>query len=209
MNLCPLVHDRDVQATSSVCDRHHRDTESAVIQLPNVHAQLTYRLIQSGAALNGMPHAPSRDPGLNLDHRVVQCRSDIRNVLSTWSRHVVEERQVHPPTDRLSPMALFLAGHVTWLLSQTYGPAFCLDMTGPWETGRMLIQPNTSRVFQVGPCPECTGTLIAILRPHDSLLPHEIVCDSSPTDDAGKLLHSWTADRWLTLGRQIRRLDTT
>ena len=64
-------------------------------------------------------------------------------------------------------------------------------------------------MFQVGPCPECTGTLIAILRPHDSLLPHEIICDSSPTDDAGKLVHSWTADRWLTLGRQIRRLETT
>jgi hypothetical protein len=210
-SLCPLVHDEDaeVEYGLAVCRSHARATQSAVVQLPGLHADLTYRLITTGASLTGMPHAPSKDPGISLDHRVVQCRSDIRNVLATWARHVVEERQVHPPTDRIYAISLFLAGHVTWLLSQAYGPAFCLDMVGPWETAKMLIQPNASRTFTVGPCPEpeCTGTLVARLRPQDSLLPAVVVCDHSPLEDDGTLSHAWTADKWLTLGRKIRRTE--
>lgn len=211
MPLCPLVHDEDaeVEYGLAVCRQHHRETSSAVTQLPGLHADLTYRLIQSGASLTGMPHAPSKEPGLSLDHRVVQCRSDIRNVLTTWARHVVDERQVTTPQDNLSSMALFLGAHCSWVLSQAYGPAFCLDMVGPWETAKRLIHPNASRAFNVASCPEegCTGTLVALLRPQDSLLPAQVTCDCSPADEDGTLLHSWTADKWLTLGRKIRRIE--
>jgi hypothetical protein len=210
-SLCPLVHDQDAETDRglAVCRAHARATQSAVMQLPGLHGDLTYRLITTGASLTGMPHAPSKDPGISLDHRVVQCRSDIANVLSTWARHVVEERQVHPPTDRIYAISLFLGGHVTWLLSQAYGPAFCLDMVGPWETAKRLIHPNASRAFNVASCPEegCTGTLVALLRPQDSLLPAQVTCDCSPADEDGTLLHSWTADKWLTLGRKIRRIE--
>jgi hypothetical protein len=204
--LCPLVHDHDaeVERTLAVCRSHHRQASLALSELPGLHASLTHRLITSGTGLTGMPHG-STDPGISLDHRVVQVRSDIRNVLTTWARHVVDERQVRPPVDMLANIALFVGSHLSWLLEQDYGPAFALDVIGPWETARMLMQPNPSRAFAVGGCPDCDGTLIAVLRPQDSLLPHEVVCDASPFDEDGTPLHHWTADRWLTLGRKIRR----
>ena len=34
----------------------------------------------------------------------------------------------------------------------------------------------------------------------------EVVCDQSPIED-GFPTHAWTADKWLTLGRKIRRID--
>ena len=52
----------------------------------------------------------------------------------------------------------------------------------------------------------CAGILIAQIRPKDSLLPHDVTCHLSPADEeTGELLHSWPADRWMTLGRKVVR----
>ena len=63
-SLCPLVHDEEAETDRglAVCRSHARATQSAVMQLPGLHADLTYRLITTGASLTGMPHAPSKDP---------------------------------------------------------------------------------------------------------------------------------------------------
>ena len=34
-------------------------------------------------------------------------------------------------------------------------------------------------------------------------------CDQSPTDDDGEPLHYWSADKWLTPGRKITRMEAS
>lgn len=207
-NLCPLEHAEDAEASPyRVCRWHVRQCLRALREIPSLHRALEHRLSPTGSELTGMPHG-SKDPGLVLDHRVVEVRADMVNATATWARSIADDRKVGLPPDLLPAVCLFLTAHSDWTLMQPFGPAFTLDMLGPWETGMSLLQPNEARRFAVGPCPEdgCTGTLIARLRPHDSLLPHEVTCDQSPIED-GNALHAWTADRWLTLGRKIRRTE--
>ena len=208
MSTCPLVHAEPAESTvGRLCRWHARRASTACQEIPQTFHALAARLQPEGGTLGSIA-APSRDPGLNLDHRVVCCRSDMRNVTTTWARVVIEERSVHAPQDTIGHVCAFLSAHLDWSLRQPWGHQHALDLIGVWETGRSLLDPNPVRVFEVGSCPEdeCQGTLIAYLRPQDSLLPAEILCDASPVED-GFLTHAWTADKWLTLGRKIRRLD--
>jgi hypothetical protein len=212
MSTCPLVHDEPAESTVGRLCRWHarqarRSLDGGADGIAALFHALATRLQPTGQGLGSIP-THTMDPGLNLNHRVVACRSDMRNVTTTWARVVIEERQVHAPADTIGHVCAFLSAHLGWSLRQPWGHQHALDLIGVWETGRSLLDPNPVRVFEVGQCPEddCTGTLIAYLRPQDSLLPAEILCDSSPVED-GHLTHAWTADKWLTLGRKIRRLD--
>ena len=113
-----------------------------------------------------------------------------------------------PPADTVPAVAAFLVAQIEWLTAQEFARQFASDMIDDWGTARALADPNRVRRFEVGPCPEdgCDGTLFANLRPRDSLLPDHVTCDASPEDEDGVLLHSWTADRWMTLGRAVTRL---
>ena len=206
MSTCPLVHAEPAEsAIGRLCRWHASRARKAVESIPQAYYALATRLQPTGGTLGSIA-APSRDPGLNLDHRVVCCRSDMRNTTTTWARVVIEERQVTAPQDTIGHVCAFLSAHLDWSLRQPWGHQHALDLIGVWETGRSLLDPNPVRRFAVGPCPECDGTLIAHIRPVDSLLPAEILCDASPVED-GFLTHAWTADKWLTLGRKIRRID--
>lgn len=211
--LCPLGHrdDREhlVVAPLTVCTWHRDRAERAVAEMPGLYEYLATRLTGSGSSgLTGMPAAGSKDPGLSLDHRVAQCRTYIRGNLSTWARVAVEERRMSPPRDTVPAMAAFIVSQVEWFTSQDWSRQFVSDVVDDWQTARALADPNAVRRFEVGPCPEdgCDGVLVARIRPKDSLLPHDVTCDASPEDEeTGALLHSWTADRWMTLGRKALR----
>ena len=206
MSTCTLVHAEPAESViGRLCRWHATRARKAVESIPQAYYSLAAKLQPTGGTLGSIA-APSRDPGLNLDHRVVCCRSDMRNTTSTWARVVIEERQVTAPQDDIGHVCAFLSAHLDWSLRQPWGHQHALDLIGVWETGRSLLDPNPVRRFAVGPCPECSGMLIAYLRPQDSLLPHEVVCDISPVED-GFPTHAWTADKWLTLGRKIRRID--
>ena len=206
MSTCPLVHAEPAESTvGRLCRWHATRARKAVESIPQAYYALAARLQPTGQGLGSIP-THTMDPGLNLDHRVVACRSDMRNTTSTWARVVIEERQVTAPQDTIQHACAFLSAHLDWSLRQPWGHQHALDLIGVWETSRSLLDPNPVRRFAVGPCPECAGTLIAHIRPADSLLPHEVVCDASPVED-GYPTHAWTADKWLTLGRKIRRSD--
>ena len=194
--LCPLEHAKpQQQADPFVVCRWHADQASiAVPGLARLHRDLEARLIP--ASEHAERHGTTT-PGLNLDPRVVECRADIVNVASTWARVVVDERDLTAPPDDLRLIGTFLYRNLDWLLSQRFGHQAVLDFTGPWETGKRLLWPNPERIFEVGRCPDCDGTLIARIRPTASILPNLIACDRDAQ-------HAWTADRWLLLGRRMR-----
>jgi hypothetical protein len=206
--LCPLEHrsKKSRQPGVDVCEWHAKRTETALLDLPNVHDLLALQLNPTSSQRANIQ--ASKNPGLNLDPRVIECRSDIRNVLSTWCRHGVDEGPfVTLPPDDVAWICGWLQQRLDWYLAQSFGHAFVLDVIGPWETGRRLLDPNPVRRFPVGPCPKCTGVLVAELRPADDLLPPFVVCDRSPLDDDGEPAHKWTADRWMHLGRTIREVQ--
>ena len=208
--LWPLEHDREsrVVAPLTVCTWHRDRAERAVAELPALYEFLGRRLVSSGATgLTGLPHG-SRDPGIDLNYRVAQARTDIRNNLSTWARVAIEERSMHAPPDTVSAIAAFVVAQVEWFASQAFARQFVSDVIDDWQTARSLSDPNRTRRFEVGPCPEpdCEGVLIAQIRPKDSLLPHDVTCHLSPADEeTGELLHTWPADKWMTLGRKVVR----
>lgn len=205
--LCAMDHDKPRQALDGihVCGWHRRHTEQAVAEAPAQYAALERRLIASGSGLTGMPTG-SRDPGIRLDHRVAQHRTDLHNTLATWARVAVEERGMTPPPDTMPAIAAFIVAQLDWFLAHAGTRQFVNDMLDNRDTARRLLDPNKVRSFDVAPCPEpdCDGTLVARIRPLDSLLPHDVTCDVSPLDDDGAPVHYWPADRWLRLGRRIK-----
>lgn len=71
-----------------------------------------------------------------------------------------------------------------------------------------VAYPTGTRVVEVGPCPRnvdnedgytythCSGTLRAIVRPADQMLPSEVVCDADPE-------HRWSSSEWRQLDRLV------
>lgn len=212
--LCPIAH-RDDQpkptATGlNVCRWHATRTERALQALPSLYSALEQRLVSTGANnLSGLPSG-STDPGLNLNHRVVQCRTDLKANLTAWTRQAITDRALHTPPDTVPAMCAFITTQINWYLAQPWTKQFVNDTLADWSLATALNDPNPVRMIEVGPCPEpdCDGQLTARIRPADSLLPHDVTCDQTPLDDDGEPLHAWTADKWLTLGRKITRMET-
>lgn len=209
--LCQVEHDKPKRAIEPllVCTWHADRTLKAVTELPDLYHQLEERLTTTGGSLTGLPSG-SKEPGINLNHRVAQCRTDIRANLTTWARVVIEERHMTYPDDTVPAIARFLARQLDWCLAQPYTKQLVNDLLDDWATAQRLNDPNRVRSFNVGPCPEhgCEGTLVARIRSKDVLLPSDVTCDLSPEDDDGNLTHIWPADRWMTLGRRIIRKET-
>lgn len=207
--LCPISHDKDKRTADglNVCLWHRDRAERAVAELPALYDALERRLAASGAGgLTGMP-AAKKEPGIDLNHRVVTCRTNIKANLVGWARFAIEERGMTCPPDNVPSLSAFIVRQVDWFLAGPAAKQFADGMIDDWSTARALSDPNRIRSFDVCDCPEpdCGGTLVARIRPRDSLLPTDVTCDSSPLDDDGAPLHYWPADKWLTLGRRIVR----
>lgn len=208
VRLCPLTHLKNEQYeadTGNLCRYHAKRFKRACFEISDLFEELETSLIPSSTnAGNGSSGTPTY--GLNLDDRVIMCRHDIRNVMSTWAKVIIEERSVSAPQDDLPSISQFMQMHIDWCMTRQWAHQLALDVISIWEYAKRLLHPNPVRSFEVGPCPDCDGVLIAYLRPQDSLLPHEVVCNKSPTED-GFLTHAWTADKWMTLGRKIRKIE--
>lgn len=211
-SLCPIDHDRDKRNADglNVCLWHRDRAERAVAELPALYDALQRRLVAGGSTgLTGMP-AAKKDPGLDLNHRVVSCRTNIKANLVGWARFAIEERGMHCPPDDVYAISAFVVRQVDWFLAGPGARQFANDVIDDWSTARSLTDPNNTRRFDVGPCPEpeCEGILVAYIRPKDSLLPSHVICDSSPEDEDGNLTHLWPADRWMLLGRRVMAKET-
>lgn len=210
--LCPVGHDKDKRTADglNVCLWHRDRAERAVAELPALYDALERRLVASGAGgLTGMP-AAKKDPGIDLNHRVVACRTNIKANLVGWARFAIEERGMHCPPDNVYALSAFIVRQVDWFLAGPGAKQFANDVIDDWGTARSLSEPNPTRRFEVGPCvePECEGILVAYIRPLDSLLPSHVICDSSPEDEEGTLTHMWPADKWMLLGRRVMAKGT-
>ncbi|MGI5341733.1 hypothetical protein ACQEVS_32170 [Streptomyces sp. CA-181903] len=138
-------------------------------------------------------------PGIPLDIRVLDARSEIRSVLTGWAALVREQRGVAAPARDTAALTAFLARHADWLAAH---PA-AADLAA--ETGELIraawsaLSGHRDRHVVVGTCvrPGCSGRLAARLG---TRAPGEaaIVCSADPG-------HTWSPETWHTLGPRGER----
>ena len=179
--------------------RSHRDwLERDPVQAADLYDELALAL--SGTGTSGEKTSGTPDRGSTINDRAADARSTIRAVLSSWCRLVAEERGIGLPQDTPKATGAFLARHADWLAAHPAASEAADELHDLVRMAHPIAYPTGARVFPVGPCveAECAGTIKAILRRVDSLLPSSLVCD---VDEA----HAWPASEWLTLGRKLRR----
>ncbi|EMF00397.1 hypothetical protein J7W19_31725 [Streptomyces mobaraensis NBRC 13819 = DSM 40847] len=139
-------------------------------------------------------------PGIPLDTRVLDARSDIRSVLTGWAALVREQRGVVAPERDTAALTAFLARHADWLAAH---PA-AADLAA--ETGELIraawsaLSGHRDRHVVVGACvrPGCPGRLAARLGTRAAAGEAAIVCSA----DTG---HTWSPELWHTLGPRGER----
>lgn len=118
-------------------------------------------------------------------------------------------RDAHPlDADDAHAVAGFLITHAEWLAEHEAGSA-AVDEVKTWAQRCLdIVERNRVRRYRIGPCPEqtededgsplgpCPGTLYALLREDDKVLPRAVVCD-------GPQLHTWDPWQWRALGKRL------
>jgi hypothetical protein len=130
----------------------------------------------------------------------VEMRAEIRHVLASWCRLIGDERGWTLPADQVDAMAVYVARNAEWLAAGEYAGEVSDELDDLARRGRRLAYPSGARMVEVGPCVRdgCGGTVRAIMRPTDLLLPSELVCD---VDDG----HRWPPPSWRDYRRAVEK----
>ncbi len=148
----------------------------------------------------------SRQPGrgISLNSSAVEARDFVRARLLAWSDLVANERACAAPDRSVAAMAAFLHRHAHWLCAHTAAADVVAEIAETAATAKRAAYPHRVRKFRVGPCVEqrCGGSLVAVIQPHEQLLPSELRCDVDPE-------HAWPAHRWRELDRQVSRQNAS
>lgn len=178
-----------------LCEVHVRRLGEHAHQAADVYTELALALLTSGRPDERT--SGSKERGAVLNERAVQARTTIRHTLVSWCRLVSEERGITLPNDDITSLASYVAKHAQWLGAHP-AAGECSDELEELARGKpwRIAYPTGARVVEVGACPldGCGGTVRAILRRTDSLLPSELVCD---TDGS----HRWSAEKWRAFAR--------
>jgi hypothetical protein len=138
----------------------------------------------------------SRPP---LPAAVLSLRRQTVDTLTSWALLVCEERDLKGPTyPDVQALTSFLAAHAGWLAAFD-GDYAAHELGGiAYQLEQTVRQSFPSRVRNIGPCPEpeCSGTLEAIVRKDEDLLPSSVFC---VVDRA----HSWRPGEWEALGKRL------
>jgi Helix-turn-helix domain len=195
-----------------LCDVCADHLKEHLQQIADAWPDLIERLATEGSSAMSEKVRGSKSPGLVLNERVSDGMREVAGWLLFVARLVCDERQMHAPQDQdPASLAEWLSKwHSSWLATH-HDEQLVADMTREADahahTCRRLAYPNGTRTFAVGPCTEhmtgedgsrlpCTGTMTAILRDSDSLLPSELRCD-------GPEPHSIPPRLWMGVGDRL------
>lgn len=180
-----------------LCHFHTRRIADDSRRAAELHDELALRL--TGAGLPGERTSGTPDHGADLDPRAVDARAAIRHTLVAWCRLIADERGIGLPADTVPALGAYVARHAEWLAATEYADEVSDELHGLVSDAYPIAYPSGARVFPIGDCPHdgCAGTIKAILRRVDSLLPSSLQCDADEE-------HAWPADQWIALGRKLR-----
>lgn len=168
-------------------------------QAAELYDELALALAGASSSIGRVSGSPDRSRIPNP--AAMEARSHIRAILASWCRLIAEERGVEPPRNEVADMSEYVARHAHWLAAHPAAGDASDELRELAVRAHRIAYPDGTRRVEVGPClyDGCEGTIRAVLRASDSLLPSEIVCDA----DGG---HRWAAHEWITLGRALRRV---
>ena len=195
-----------------LCDACTEKLGEHLCEIGDVWPDLLDRLATEGSSAMSEKVKGSKSPGLVLNERVSDAMREAAAWLLFVTRLVVDERDVHPPADQ-SPASLALwlgKWHALWLAShhdESLVAALAQEADEHAHACRRAAYPSGTRSFVVGPCTEhytgedgsrleCTGTMTAVIRDSDSLLPSELRCD-------GPEPHHLAPSEWMAVGRRL------
>jgi hypothetical protein len=176
-----------------LCGHHVERISGDASKAAEMHAELELVLRPSGGGgRTGKPGSasPPRD-------EIVAMRTEIRHVLVSYAQLIHDERGHALPVDEVSAIATYVATNAEWLAAHEGVAGDASDELGSLASRAWgLAYPSGTRRVEVGPCPLCGGTLTALVRATDALLPSEVTCD-------GNEAHRWASERWRELDRLV------
>jgi len=177
-----------------------RDTERIgqdAIAAAELYDELALRL--AGGSGSGEPVSGTSDTTRLPNPAAVEARATVRHVLVGWCRLISEERGFLLPPDTVEAMAAYIMVSATWLAATDYAAEVADELRDLRRQAWRVAYPSGARVIEIAPCPQpgCGGTVKAIVRPKDSLLPSELVCDACEE-------HRWPAGQWHSFRRAVK-----
>jgi hypothetical protein len=143
----------------------------------------------------------SRPP---LPADVLSLRAETVDTLTSWALLVCQERDLHTTIHAGDVPALtsFLAAHAEWLAGFD-GDHAAHELGHLAHLLEQVVRQTTpARVKRIAECPEpgCPGTLEAVVRKDDDLLPSNVFCSADRA-------HQWQPGEWHALGRRTQPLN--
>ncbi|MET8147639.1 hypothetical protein ACIBSW_06900 [Actinoplanes sp. NPDC049668] len=147
-----------------------------------------------GPAVSGTPQR-----SLPLNVRTAYARTEIVPVLAEWAALVTYHRRVTPPRRAARPLARFLGNHVDWLAAYPAAGDAADEIAQARSEAVRAVFHKPARRVELGRCPRpgCAGTVAAIVRDPDAVIPSEALCDTDPA-------HEWPMTQWPALRRQMQ-----
>jgi hypothetical protein len=182
-----------------LCWSHREAIARHALLAVEIYEELTLQLAASSSPAGDYVTSTTMDKGIKLNSAAVEARDRIMSVLSAWSSMIAEQRGFRWPTIEARPMAAFVADSASWLAAHP-AAADCLDELHElaWGWPRAIAYPSGNRTIKLGACPHCEGSVAAVLRRPDSLVPSEVRCD---LDEA----HRWRGPAaWAELAELMR-----
>lgn len=182
-----------------LCWSHREAIARHALIAPEIFDELTLQLAAGSGPAGEFVTSTQVDRGIRLNSAAVEARDQIQSVLSAWTSLVVEERGFSWPKLDVRSMAAFLADSASWLAAHP-AAADVLDELHElaWGRPRAVAYPSGNRTVRLGSCPYCAGSVAAVMRRPDSLLPSEVRCDL----DEG---HRWRGPAaWAELAELMR-----
>lgn len=180
-----------------LCAPCHRRLETVLAQLPRL-----YTACESALADRPPPMADrvsgSRAARLPVNPKAVEARSDVKHLLASWSRLVVDERGVGgPPDSAVRGLVAYLLRHLAWLSAHPAVGDLVEELTAVAGRARLAAYPDPVVKLDLGRCVHagCDRTIFASLHADDAAVPGHLRCEAG---------HAWPPHRWALLARRLR-----
>ncbi|MFC7310676.1 OvmZ protein [Streptomyces monticola] len=141
----------------------------------------------------------SRARGIVLDDRAMTVRAELAEVLASWARLVVDERQVPGPGGPgVVALVRFLGRHLDWLAAHPAAADLGEELARLLQSFDTLIGSGAMRRIPLGDCPrqDCTGTLYGVpATAGRDAAPGRVTCESG---------HLLPPQHWLLAADRMR-----
>jgi hypothetical protein len=186
---------------SRICPACRGKLASGLLSLIGLYAECGRSLDASGGGTTQLRLKISgRLPGLPFNARAAETRTEILDVLESWSAMLADERRVTPPRRGVVDLAEFLRRHLDWLAAHPAAAEATEEMARLVRTARQVVDPVRVRRVPIGTCVErdCGGQLHAVMTINESSAPAQINCDVDSR-------HSWSEHQWYELSHLLAR----